>query len=153
MVGKMTYVVGDATEPLYTFSCIAHVTNDSGGWGQGFVLALERRWPGLGRLWKAHRQKLGDVAIDTFLGQDIAHLCAQRGYATAERPVALDYEALETCLDKLAWRCDYRGFGGVHMPRIGCGLAGGDWHRVEALIQKCLVDKGVDVWVYDLEKP
>jgi O-acetyl-ADP-ribose deacetylase (regulator of RNase III) len=37
----------------------------------------------------------------------------------------------------------------VHLPRIGAGLAGGDWEIFSALIQKCLVDKGISVTVYD----
>jgi O-acetyl-ADP-ribose deacetylase (regulator of RNase III) len=35
----------------------------------------------------------------------------------------------------------------VHMPRIGCGLAGGEWSKVEAIVNKTLVD--IDVCVYD----
>ncbi len=32
---------------------------------------------------------------------------------------------------------------------IGCGLAGGDWSRVEPLIMRRLVERGVAVTVYD----
>lgn len=39
----------------------------------------------------------------------------------------------------------------VHMPRIGCGLAGGSWGKVEPIIQEELCDKGVQVFVYDLQ--
>jgi hypothetical protein len=34
------------------------------------------------------------------------------------------------------------------MPRIGCGLAGGDWSTVEKIINDSLPD--IDVYVYDL---
>jgi hypothetical protein len=37
----------------------------------------------------------------------------------------------------------------VHMPRIGCGLAGGTWDKIEPLIDENLADKGVEVTVYD----
>lgn len=37
----------------------------------------------------------------------------------------------------------------VHMPRIGCELAGGKWFRVEPLIQERLVGRGIAVTVYD----
>jgi len=36
------------------------------------------------------------------------------------------------------------------MPRIGCGLAGGDWSRVEEIINEVLIEAGVEVYVYDL---
>jgi hypothetical protein len=35
------------------------------------------------------------------------------------------------------------------MPRIGCGLAGGDWSRIEPLIEEQLCARGVQVTVYD----
>jgi len=37
----------------------------------------------------------------------------------------------------------------VHMPRIGCGLAGGDWNVVESIINRTLTLRDVDVTVYD----
>ncbi len=37
----------------------------------------------------------------------------------------------------------------VHMPRIGCGLAGGKWEVVEPLIEEHLSAKGVAVTIYD----
>jgi hypothetical protein len=37
------------------------------------------------------------------------------------------------------------------MPRIGCGLAGGDWSRIEPLIEESLVRRGLPVSVYDFE--
>ncbi|MEU2680946.1 hypothetical protein ABZ638_29070 [Streptomyces sp. NPDC007107] len=38
----------------------------------------------------------------------------------------------------------------VHMPRIGCGLAGGTWARVEPLVTGRLVARGIEVTVYDV---
>ena len=38
----------------------------------------------------------------------------------------------------------------VHMPRIGCGLAGGKWEQIEPLILAALSARGVAVTVYDL---
>jgi len=38
----------------------------------------------------------------------------------------------------------------VHMPRIGCGLAGGTWDKMEPLIESALTGKNISVTVYDL---
>jgi len=35
------------------------------------------------------------------------------------------------------------------MPRIGCGLAGGDWSIIEKIINKVLIDKKINVTVYN----
>lgn len=46
MGAGIEYVRGDATTPLGKGpKVIAHVRNDLGGWGKGFVLAISRRWP------------------------------------------------------------------------------------------------------------
>ena len=40
------FVRGDATAPQAEGAkIVAHVCNDKGRWGQGFVLAVSRRWP------------------------------------------------------------------------------------------------------------
>jgi hypothetical protein len=36
------------------------------------------------------------------------------------------------------------------MPRIGCGLAGGQWSEIEPIIERTLLAAGVEVYVYDL---
>ncbi len=36
------------------------------------------------------------------------------------------------------------------MPRMGAGLAGGNWVAIEKLIRHELSDKGISVTVYDL---
>jgi O-acetyl-ADP-ribose deacetylase (regulator of RNase III) len=42
----ISYLIGDATPPdRLGPGVIAHVCNDSGGWGKGFVLEISRLWP------------------------------------------------------------------------------------------------------------
>ena len=58
----------------------------------------------------------------------------------------LSYEALTLCLRKINHK-----FKGKHigLPQIGCGLAGGDWEKVKAIIQKELVDCDATVVIYN----
>jgi hypothetical protein len=37
------------------------------------------------------------------------------------------------------------------MPRIGCGLAGGKWEQIEPIIERTLLNKNVEVYVYDFD--
>ena len=60
------------------------------------------------------------------------------------------YEAVRACLRRLAVEAADLG-ASVHMPRIGCGLAGGRWDRVEPLISAELTGHGVQVTVYDAD--
>ncbi len=38
----------------------------------------------------------------------------------------------------------------VHMPRIGAGLAGGDWREIEQIILDELAAHDLDITIYDL---
>ena len=57
----------------------------------------------------------------------------------------LDYEALTLCMRKIN-----QEFSGKHigLPKIGAGLAGGDWSRIKTIIQTELKDMKVSVVIY-----
>jgi hypothetical protein len=64
---RLRIVTGDATEPEAEGNKIlAHVCNDVGGWGKGFVLAISRRWPEPEREYR--RWHRGRAANDFSLG-------------------------------------------------------------------------------------
>lgn len=149
----LRFVVGDATDPQGDGpKIIPHVTNDCGAWGAGFVVALSRRWPqpeAAYHIEPSYRQ-LGMVQV-VEVGPDlyVANMCAQHGFPSRERPVALDYTALGTCLDFLAEKARHLA-ASIHAPRFGAGLAGGRWETIEALITQRLEARGVSVTIYDL---
>ncbi|MFD5818076.1 macro domain-containing protein [Streptomyces sp. NPDC127038] len=154
---EIRYVRGDATVPsVKGVKLIAHVCNDIGGWGKGFVLAVSRRWPEPEAAYRAwHR---GRAANDFGLGAAqfvrvepyvwVANLVGQRGIRAGSKGVPVRYEAIDASLVLLADKAVELG-ASVHMPRIGCGLAGGTWSRVEPLVTERLVRRGLAVTVYD----
>ncbi|MGW1498607.1 macro domain-containing protein [Streptomyces mirabilis] len=156
-MSEITYVRGDATVPsVKGVKLIAHVCNDLGGWGKGFVLALSRRWPEPEAAYRAwHRDRAHNdfglgatqfVQVEKYVW--VANLIGQRGMRTGSKGVPVRYEAIDTGLAHVATKAAELD-ASVHMPRIGCGLAGGDWSRVEPLIVRQLVERGVAVTVYD----
>ena len=52
-------IKGDATSPQAKgVKIIAHICNDRGGWGKGFVVAISRRWPEPEEAYRAwHRDR------------------------------------------------------------------------------------------------
>lgn len=158
MTGSITYLRGDATAPQGKgVRIVAHVCNDLGGWGKGFVLALSRRWAepeAAYRRW--HRERAGNdfglgavqlVQVESYLW--VANMVGQRGVRTGRSTgVPVRYEAIDTALATLGGEARRLG-ASVHMPRIGCGLAGGRWERIEPLITARLTGRGVPVTVYD----
>jgi O-acetyl-ADP-ribose deacetylase (regulator of RNase III) len=154
------YLRGEATAPQGNGpKVIAHVCNDLGGWGKGFVVALSRRWPGpesAYRRWHRERARndfeLGAVQLVPVGPAEsrlwVANMIGQHGIRTGSKGVPVRYEAIGQALAALAPQALELG-ASVHMPRIGCGLAGGRWEGVEPLIRHALVAQGVHVTVYD----
>lgn len=170
------YLTGDATRPRATpkTKIIAHVCNDAGGWGRGFVTALSRRYIGAEEAYREwHRGVRGAASsyeskttgkfalgesqlvyvegsmmvrgLVTAGGVHICNMVAQEGFGPSTEP-RIRYPALALCLRHLDdWATELDAE--VHMPRIGCGLGGGRWERVMALVERLV---SAPVFVYDL---
>lgn len=153
------YLKGDATCPQAKGSkIIAHICNDLGGWGKGFVLAISRRWPEpeqAYRQWFKERAE-NDFALGSvqFVSAEkyiwVANMVAQHGMKNNGRNPPIRYEAVAQCLEKVCGKAKELG-ASVHMPRIGCGLAGGKWDKIEPLIVEKLSENDIAVTVYDFE--
>jgi len=163
----ITYLTGDATEPIGDGpKLIVHVNNDLGGWGKGFVLALSKKWSAPERCYRewarAGRWEDGDHGSALFglgqiqavrVGDDITvcNMVAQHGYYPQTRGPYIRYDALEECLRSVAHLANSsQQQRSVHMPRIGCGLAGGRWEDVELVVERTLAAAAVPTFVYDL---
>ena len=149
-------VRGDATAPSGEAPrIIVHICNDIGGWGAGFVLALSRRWKqpeAAYRAWYATKDPpfaLGEVQlVEVEPGLYVANMIGQEGIRARDGVPPIRYDAVERCLGKVAEMAAERG-ASVHMPRIGCGLAGGEWSEIEARIERTLVAASIPTTVYD----
>ncbi len=65
-----------------------------------------------------------------------------------QRNPPIRYEAVKECLEMVAQYAAEKK-ASVHMPRIGCGLAGGTWDNIEPLITDSFIDREIAVTVYD----
>lgn len=155
----INYLKGDATVPQAKgIKMIVHVCNNLGGWGKGFVLAISKRWPEPEksyRQWHRNRAKndFGLGATQLIQVTDhiyIGNMIAQQGMKTGSNGVPIRYEAVKTCLEKMAIEAKKLN-ANIHMPRIGCGLAGGKWERIAPIIEETLLQEGIDVYVYDFK--
>lgn len=156
MSTAITFIKGDATNPQAKgFKIIAHVCNDIGGWGKGFVLSISKKWPHVEAAYRKwyHETKGPLLGKILFVIADnnilIANMIAQHGIKTGSKGPPIRYNALEECLVKLGKEAKKLD-ASIHMPRIGCGLAGGKWDKVQPIIEKTLTDS--DVYVYNIGK-
>lgn len=150
---QIQYITGDATDPTGGGNkIIAHVCNDIGAWGAGFVLAISRRWPQPEAEYRKSRGSLTLGAVSLIPVEPnlwVANMIAQKGVRTRDGVPPIRYDALKRCLEILAVEAR-KLQATVHLPRIGCGLAGGKWESVEPLIREAMPDTGV--FVYDLPR-
>lgn len=150
------YIKGDATAPIAAGNkIIVHICNDIGAWGKGFVMAISKRWKEPAQQYKDWYKSQDDFALGKvqFIQVEdeiwIANLIGQHKiYKDKEGNPPIRYDAVKTGLEKVA---DYaiQQNASIHMPRIGCGLAGGNWEEIERLIVDCLCKKNIQVTVYD----
>lgn len=150
------YTKGDATAPQSENNkIIVHICNDIGGWGKGFVMAISKRWKkpeNQYREWFKSKDgfELGKVQF-VQVEEDlwIANLIGQHKINKDENGNApIRYDAIEDGLKEVASFAKENN-ASVHMPRIGCGLAGGKWEMIEPIILQRLSNNDVEVVVYD----
>ena len=154
---EILYIKGDATAPIGSgVKVITHICNDIGGWGKGFVLALSKKWKmpeEAYRQWYKSQEEFTLGAVQFVNVENelyVANMIGQQGiYKNTNGLPPIRYEAVRQCLKKVAWFAMEQK-ASIHMPRIGCGLAGGKWELIEQIIKEELIDKEIAVTVYDL---
>jgi O-acetyl-ADP-ribose deacetylase (regulator of RNase III) len=156
--GHLRYATGNVTIPISAgHRMIIHICNDIGSYGAGVSGAISKRWPKVEseyRSWHRGQKgfKLGEIQEVTVQSDTtVVNMIAQHDTCLDEDgnpPFRL--EALDECLDKVGELASYNG-SSVHAPRIGCGLGGfDDWPKIEALLIKQLIKRGINVTIYDL---
>lgn len=128
------------------FDAIAHGCNCFNTMGAGIARQIAREFPAAKladfRTKKGDRAKLGtitavgsgyDAPINRHL--DVVNCYTQYDVASQAGEDVLDYEAVEKCMAELAVRYKGRCIG---LPKIGSGLAGGDWERIKGIIERVL---------------
>ena len=156
-MNPITYISGDATSPIADgHKIIAHICNDIGAWGKGFVVAISRKWSlpeSAFKDWYANREE-NDFALGAIrvvpVTEDIsvANMIGQRDIRSRNGVPPIRYDAVRKCLSALREEAQST-HSSIHMPRIGCGLAGGEWSEIEPIILNELSNHDLAVTVYD----
>lgn len=164
-------VRGDATLPQGDGPrIIVHNVNDAGLWGAGFVLALSKRWPAAEEAYRAWfkgeefnpkskvetsgKLVLGEVQL-VRVGPRIwvVNLVGQHGVGMGpDNRSPIRYNAIQDGLKKI-YRYALTHQASIHMPKMGSGLARGNWAAVENLVKVELATKGISVTVYEWVPP
>ncbi len=130
------------------FDVIAHGANCFRTMGRGIAAQIKSHFPEAYdadcRTAFADRVKLGSCTAATVrwseeIRFDVVNAYTQYDYRGSN---PLDYKALRSCM---RWLGDTYAGRRIGMPKIGAGLAGGDWTRIEKIIEEELGDEDVTI--------
>jgi O-acetyl-ADP-ribose deacetylase (regulator of RNase III) len=151
-MSKINYVKGDATNPQGDGTkLILHCCNNFQKWGAGFVLAISKKWKEPEEHYCSLNEK--DLVLGTahFIGVEediiVVNIIGQHDIRSINGVPPIRYDAIMKALAEINIIAKTIK-ATIHMPRMGCGLAGGNWNKMESIIENNL---DVPVTVYDLK--
>jgi O-acetyl-ADP-ribose deacetylase (regulator of RNase III) len=147
---KIEYRYGDLTQTDAKY--IAHCVNAQGKMNSGVAKAIREKFPRAYEIYvQAHEEKR--LVLGSVIGADcgshiILNIVGQEFYGRDGR-LYLDYTALRKGVRLINGNVS----DPVAFPFIGCGLAGGDWQLVSAIIEEESTNFQPIVYTLDDEVP
>ena len=151
------YLHGNALEPRgEDAKVICQLVNDRARkWGGGIAKQAARKYPNAEISFSSWitvispNERLGMVHfVEAEQDVYLSSLIAQAGFGPSNRP-RIRYHALEEALARVANFAAGKN-ASVHMPRIGTGVADGNWNMIKDMIEEIFTGSGLEVIVYDL---
>lgn len=166
----LKYKVGDLINAAKNseVDVIAHGCNCFNTMGSGIAPLIAKAFPNAfivdQNTTKGDREKLGRFTTSLNTGTNssgtpyytfVYNLYSQYGYWGRNKgKMDLDYDALYHALSEMSFDLT-TAFGlsvkRIGLPKIGAGLAGGDWDKISKIIEQTLVEDGHDVTIYVLD--
>jgi O-acetyl-ADP-ribose deacetylase (regulator of RNase III) len=144
------YIDGDLLKMSKDFDVIAHCCNCFCTMGAGIAPQIKSKFPDAYivdcQTIRGDINKLGTISYTLNTSPIIVNLYGQFDYSGRTRgEIDLNYVALRESLKKMKQRFSGKTFG---MPKIGAGLAGGDWELIESIIDEELSGESVTIVNY-----
>ena len=158
----INYVKGNLLDSDCDYIC--HQVNCQGVMGSGVAKQIRERWP---EVYDAYRERyeqhdrigiptedmLGDVEAiyidDGDQERYVVNMYSQHSYGYDDHRYT-SYDAFADCLSQISAFVPY-GYTIGFPKNIGCGLGGGNWKVISALIEEIL-GKDYEVYIYELEE-
>ena len=144
------YIDGDLVKEAELFDVIAHCCNCFCTFGAGIAPQIKAKFPEAYLVdcatERGDEDKLGTITFTEDTKPIVVNLYGQYDYTGRRHgEMDLDYDALRSSLR--AMKEEFTGllFG---LPKIGAGLAGGDWELIKQIIIKELKDCDVTVVIF-----
>ena len=145
---KIEYITGDLLQT--DVKHIIHGCNSKGVIGSGVAKAIRDMYPkaylDYNDAYNNYGLELGDIIVSVQDdGKVIHNAITQQDYGRDSSRVYVSYWAIAEAFRKInQW-----GTKEIALPKIGAGLANGDWNVISAIIENTLID--TKPYVYVLE--
>lgn len=143
---KIEYIKGDLLQTEVKH--IVHGCNSHGVMGSGVAKAIRDMHPkayqDYNDTYNSYGLELGDIIVSVQENERVIHnAVTQKDYGRDSSRVYVSYWAIAETFRKInQW-----GIREIAMPKIGAGLANGDWNIISAIIENTLVDTKPYVYV------
>lgn len=153
----ITYVKGDLLDPKWQFSVIIHGANCFHTMKSGVAKAIVAKYPEAleaDKLTKkGDRSKMGSITVagtGAHSGESplIVNAYTQYSYGTEEGMIYVSYEAFKAAMLQIKELFSDSSYK-IGMPKIGSGLGGGDWAKLESIINEVFPNKEIFVVEYE----
>jgi len=141
------YVTGDLFKAPERI--LAHGCNCMGGYGSGVAKGMAKfhkkaRDQYMSKYDSEEGWELGDVQFVTSGDKIIANCATQDEYMPRGVRHA-DYQSIKKCMELVKDFAKANGYD-IAIPKIGAGLAGGDWNIIEGILKDVFSDYDVTVY-------
>lgn len=148
----ITYKKGDILKALEDneIDVFAHGVNCSNGFGSGIAGQIAKKYPSIKEKFhsdSAHNFDTLGFALPYFTDDGLIFNCYTQEEYGSKGIKYVSYDAIEESLRIVYGYCKLRSLN-LGLPKIGCGLAGGNWNIVEAIINEVFKDMEVTVYEY-----
>lgn len=148
----LTTIKGDLLSA--TEDAIGHGCNCRKTMGSGVAKALRAKWP---EVYAADydfndlkgRDRIGSFSTVSVDGKQVYNIYTQVDYMPRNID-HFEYVGFKIGLAKVFTDMKAHGLKTLALPKIGAGLAGGDWTKIEAIIKEVSDAAAIDVTVYEL---
>lgn len=138
------YIKGDIRDT--ELQHIAHGVNCQNVMGSGIAKALYERWPKVKEYYHGYSIKVLGAIQPIQVENHIVWNCYTQNHYLPRTVRNVNYAAIVNCFSNLRDMSITK----LAIPKIGCGLAGGDWNIVEQLINDTVGDR-MEIWVYEID--
>ena len=141
----MKEILGDLFENPEQFDVIVHGCNCFSTMGAGVAKIIKEKYPLAFMVDRNSKltpeEKLGKITYTTSTKQIIINAYTQFQWKGKHN---VDYNAIKSCMKMIKKRFSGTKIG---MPKIGAGLAGGDWNIIKKIIDEELIDEDITILI------